>query len=219
MSRPNGTTVPARASARTEERPLQPRDTADVREMVREAGNRTAPLRIRAGGSWMDAGCPVEPCTELDLSRLRGIREYTPGDLTLTAGPATTLAEIEDATGSHGQWLLLDPVGGALGTLGASLATASCGPLAASGGQPRDLTLGVEFVDGRGTVVRGGGRVVKNVAGFDLVRLLVGSWGTLGVITEVTVRLRALPECERTVAVPAPADRETLATLLRALRS
>ena len=101
----------------------------------------------------------------------------------------------------HGQWLALDPYGSDDGTLGATIATASAGPLRTSFGAPRDLVLGLEFVTGAGAIVRGGGRVVKNVAGFDLTRLLTGSWGTLGVITEVTVRLHARPEADESIAV------------------
>src|SRR5919199_2526247 len=84
---------------------------------------------------------------------------------------------------------------------GARWRTASYGPLATAFGTPRDAVLGAEFVTGTGAVVRGGGRVVKNVAGFDLVRLVIGAWGTLGVLTEITVRLRARPEVDATLAL------------------
>ena len=141
----------------------------------------------------------------LPLDELAGIVEYVPGDLTLTALAGTPLDAIERATAAERQWLPLDPVGAPGGTIGATVVTASAGPLAHAFGTPRDNVLGLEFVTGAGAVVRGGGRVVKNVAGFDLVRLLVGSWGTLGVVTEVTVRLRALPEADVTVALPLPA--------------
>jgi glycolate oxidase FAD binding subunit len=142
-----------------------------------------------------------------------------PGDLTLTAGAGTTLAEVREATAKHGQWLALDPYGSDDGTLGATLATASAGPLATAFGTPRDLTLGVEVVTGRGVIARGGGRVVKNVAGFDLTRLFVGSWGTLGVITEVTCRLHARPQCDETfaIALPTSAGVDQTRQLLRRL--
>ena len=193
--------------------------TAHVVDAIRSATEAGHALRISSGGSWLGAGCPTSaPTRQLDLRALSGILEYNPGDLTLTARAATTLAEIEEATRPHRQWLPLDPFGGESDTLGATLATASCGPLASSLGLPRDLALGIEFVDGRGTIVRGGGRVVKNVAGFDLVRLNVGAWGTLGVITEVTVRLRARPEHELSVALEVSDTPAALATLLRALR-
>lgn len=187
----------------------RPRDTTDVRDAVRDAVAAGGPLRIVAGRSWLDAGRPADTVTELDLAALHGIVEYVPGDLTLTALAATPLATLADAARANGQWLPLDPFGDHRATLGATLATASAGPLASSIAHPRDVALGIEFVTGEGAVVRGGGRVVKNVAGFDLVRLNVGAWGTLGVLTEATVRLRALPEADVTVALapsqPAPA--------------
>ena len=119
----------------------------------------------------------------------------------MTVRAGTPLSEIERITREHDQWLPLDPYGSDDGTIGATIATASAGPLATHFGLPRDLVLGLEFVNGRGDVVRGGGKVVKNVAGFDLSRLLTGSWGSLGVITEVTLRLYARPKVDRSVVV------------------
>ena len=165
-----------------------------------DAAQRGAPLRIVGRGTWLDAGRPVRATETLSTRELSGITEYVPGDLTLTARAGTTLGEIREATAAHGQWLALDPSGSDDGTIGATIATASAGPLVTFFGAPRDLVLGVEFVTGAGVVARGGGRVVKNVAGFDLTRLLTGSWGTLGVITEVTVRLHARPEADESVA-------------------
>jgi len=137
----------------------------------------------------------------LSLRDDSGVVGYVPGDLTLTVRAGTPLSKIDQVTREHDQWLPLDPYGTSDGTIGATLATASAGPLSSSFGLPRDLLLGLEFVNGRGEVVRGGGKVVKNVAGFDLSRLLTGSWGTLGVITEVTLRLYALPKVDRTFAI------------------
>ena len=194
-----------------------PRDSADVADAVAAAHASRHPLRIVAAGTWLDAGRPVQLAGRLDLANLRGIVEYVPGDLTLTARAATPLAEIDAATAVHGQWLPLDPLGAAEGTIGATIATASAGPLGASIGLPRDLALGVEFVSGEGERIRGGGRVVKNVAGFDLVRHQVGAWGTLGVITEVTVRLRGRPEVDRTCVVPLPASATGLDARVRTL--
>ena len=154
----------------------------------------------------------------LGLSALNGIVEYIPGDLTLTARAGTPLADIAEATRAHHQWLPLDPFGSPHGTLGATLATGSAGPLAASMGAPRDVAVGLTFVSGEGTLVQGGGRVVKNVAGFDLVRLTIGAWGTLGVIVEATVRLRARPEADETVALPLPPEPDALGTLLSNVR-
>lgn len=180
--------------------------TQDVAAAVKDAAARHTPLRVVGRGHWLDAGAPVSPATPLALDALSGIVAYTPGDLTLTARAGTTLADIAAVTAEHGQWLALDPFGTDDGTIGATIATASAGPLAHAFGTPRDAALGLEVVTGDGAIIRTGGRVVKNVAGFDLTRLFTGSWGTLGVITEVTVRLRARPEVDEAWAIAVPDD-------------
>ena len=198
---------------------VAPRSVSALSDAVRTAHQDGTPLRIVASGRWLYAGHPVQSSRSLDLSGLSGIVEYVPGDLTLTAYAGTTLAEIGEATAANHQWLPLDPFGDQHGTLGATLATASAGPLGGSIGLPRDVTVGLSFVTGEGEVVRGGGRVVKNVAGFDLVRLSIGAWGTLGVIAEATVRLRARPEVDETVSLRLPTERDALATLLSTVRA
>jgi glycolate oxidase FAD binding subunit len=180
---------------------VNPETTAQVVACVRDARAAGTPLRIVGAGGWLDAGAPCTAGEHLRLWGINGIVEYEPGDLTLTAQGGTRLIDIERATAEHGQWLTLDPVGYPYGTLGATVATGSYGPLASAFGTPRNQVLGCEVVTGIGDVVRAGGRVVKNVAGFDVTRLMVGAWGTLGVITEVTVRLRARPEVDQTVVV------------------
>jgi glycolate oxidase FAD binding subunit len=192
---------------------------ARVVESVREASARRTALRITGAGRWLDAGRPVRAETPLSIAPIAGIVEYVPGDLTLTARAGTSLGDIGRATAAHGQWLTLDPFGDDAGTIGATVATASAGPLATGFGTPRDIVLGVEFVTGTGAVVRAGGRVVKNVAGFDLVRLVTGAWGSLGALTEVTVRLRARPEIDATVVVAVGPSGEKLAELVAALRA
>ena len=182
-------------------------DVAVIADLVRESRARGVPRRIVAKGHWLDAGRPCLAAERLDLSALDGIVSYEPGDLTLTARAGTSLAEIERVTAGEGQWLTLDPYGSAGGSIGATIATASAGPLASAYGMPRDHVLGCEFVTGAGDVVRAGGRVVKNVAGFDLVRLVTGSWGTLGALTEMTVRLRARPEVDVSFFVRVAATR------------
>lgn len=174
--------------------------TANVADHVRDAAARGAGLRVCGRGTWLTANRPVRATETLSLADLSGIVEYVPGDLTITVRAGTSLGEIADATRAHRQWLALDPHGGPNGSIGATVATASAGPLAATFGTPRDHALGVEFVTGAGDIVRGGGRVVKNVAGFDLVRLTTGAWGTLGAITELSLRLRALPPADETLA-------------------
>lgn len=180
-----------------------------IQDQIRDAAARGGALRVVGRGTWLDAGRPVSTTATVSTRDITGIVEYVPGDLTMTVRSGTTLGEIRDATAKHNQWLALDPHGSDEGTIGATAATASAGPLSTSFGTPRDLVLGIEFVTGTGTVARGGGRVVKNVAGFDLTRLLIGSWGTLGVITEVTVRLHARPQAEVSLAVKVGDDGAT----------
>jgi len=180
----------------------RPASVEELAATIRAAHDAGRALRIVGRGTWLGAGRPVcEDARQVDLSRLSGIVEYVPGDLTLTARAGTTLAELDAATEAHGQWCPVLAWGTDGGAIGATFATATTGPLRAALGAPRDLALGLEFVDGTGARVRPGGRVVKNVAGFDLTRLLVGSWGTLGAITEVSVRLRARPALDETWAL------------------
>jgi len=190
--------------------PYTPRDTAELSGLVRDAQARHEPLRIEGRATWSGAGSPaarIRPAAHaVSLAQLTGVVAYVPGDLTLTVRAGTTLAELDALTAPHGQWCPLLAWGGDDGTVGATFASATGGPCAATLGRPRDIALGIEFVDGAGTVIRGGGRVVKNVAGFDLTRLLVGSFGALGAITEVTVRLRARPAADVTWCVTAGGD-------------
>lgn len=123
------------------------------------------------------------------------------GDLVATAGAGVTLAALDAELARHGAWLALDPSGGSDLTLGAALAAGGGGPLSAGFGLPRDQVLGLSFVTRSGTAARTGGRVVKNVAGFDLAKLLIGSRGLFGDITEAHVRLRMRPLADRTVTL------------------
>ena len=177
--------------------------TDSIRELVDDSRIAGTPLRISGRSHWIDAGRPVNATRIASLAAYSGVVDYVPGDLTITVRSGTTLGEIDDITSAEGQWLPLDPFGSKEGTIGATIATGSFGPLAHSFGRVRDLVLGAEFVTGSGKIVRGGGRVVKNVAGFDLVRLFTGSWGTLGIITEATLRLYSLPSATVTLALGA----------------
>ena len=169
------------------------------------AHHSATPLRISGAGTWLDAGRPVSASATLSTRDLTGVIEYIPGDLVITVRAGTTLAELAQLTAEHDQMLALDPYTSTPGldtsTIGAVVATASHGPLAHGFGRVRDLVLGCSFITGDGTIVRAGGRVVKNVAGFDLVRLTTGAWGTLGVITDVSLRLHARQPVDETFAI------------------
>src|SRR5678816_1276264 len=125
-----------------------PTSTADVRDIVGEAIAHKTPVRIVGRGTWLNAGRPVEAVRQVSLDGLSGIVDYTPGDLTLTARAGTTLAEIARATADHGQWLALAPWGGDAGSLGATAATATAGPMSGALGTPRDIVIGIEAVAG-----------------------------------------------------------------------
>jgi glycolate oxidase FAD binding subunit len=200
-----------------------PVNSEELSAIVRDAAARRAALRIEGTGTWSGAGAPsgrIHPGAEVVSIRAQsGIEAYVPSDFVLTAKAGTTLAELDAATAKHGQWCPLLPWGTDEGTLGATFATATTGPCARALGRPRDIALGLEFVDGTGAIVVSGGRVVKNVAGFDLTRLVVGSFGSLGIITQVTVRLRARPPVDATWCLtPRAGVAENTAARAEALR-
>ena len=190
---------------------LRPGELSELIEIISASATRGQPLRVIGRGTWLGGGASVRADAEpLHLDTFSGIIEYEPGDLTITVGAATTIAELDAVTAPHNQWCPLSPWGGDAGSVGATIATASPGPFARALGMPRDLVLGLECVDGTGKVLRPGGKVVKNVAGFDLTRLMTGAWGTLGVITRASLRLRAKPSVDETWAVPFDADDASL---------
>ncbi|GAA0909545.1 FAD-binding oxidoreductase [Virgisporangium aurantiacum] len=158
-------------------------------------------------------GIPVlgEP---LSTRRLNRILEHNPGDFTAVLEAGVPLAEAQAAFATAGQWLALDPPGG--GTIGGLVATADSGPARHRYGAVRDLVIGITVVLSDGTVARAGGKVIKNVAGYDLAKLFAGSYGTLGLIAEVAVRLH--PQPLRTATVTgASADPDRLAAAAKAL--
>ena len=201
---------------------LVPRDAADVAAIVAAAVRPLAPV---GGGSKRQIGKPVD-AEPLDLKALTGIATYEPAELVLTAGAATPLAAIERALEQHAQRLAFEPpdFGRLLGeergqTIGGVLAANLAGSRRLTAGAARDHFLGFRAVTGRGEPFKAGGKVVKNVTGYDLPKLLAGSWGTLAVLTEVTIRVAPAPELDRTLVVPAGSIGECLALLAGALRS
>jgi glycolate oxidase FAD binding subunit len=171
----------------------------------------TSPEEVAEAVASTERVVPVAGATKpalsgaFDVSGLQGILEYDPAELTFTARPGTPLRDIAAALAEHGQYLPFDPpLVEAGATLGGTVAAGVSGPGAYRYGGVRDFVLGVQFVDGTGTLRRAGGRVVKNAAGFDLPKLLVGSMGRLGVLTELTLKVLPAPEATTTVAfVPA----------------
>ncbi|WP_397543727.1 glycolate oxidase subunit GlcE [Roseovarius salis] len=200
---------------------FRPETEADLAEIVRTAGE---PLSIRGGGT-RPLGRPVNGAP-LITDRLSGIELYEPGALTMVAKAGTPLAEVEAALAREGQRLAFEPMDhrGLLGTegsptIGGVFAANVSGPRRIQCGAARDFLLGVRFVDGRGDVIRNGGRVMKNVTGYDIVKLMAGSYGTLGVLTEVSFKV--LPDTAVTVTLRCEglADRVAVAAMCRALGS
>ncbi|MDQ0337599.1 glycolate oxidase FAD binding subunit [Caldalkalibacillus uzonensis] len=143
----------------------------------------------------------------LSLSRLRGIVEHSPGDLTITVKPGTTIAEIRAALAERGQMLPLDPYWPQTATIGGVVAANDSGPKRLKYGSARDHVIGLCTVYPDGRIIRSGGKVVKNVAGYDMNKLFIGSMGTLGVLTEITMKLRPLPKDERLVLLTFKEDK------------
>ncbi len=171
-------------------------------EAVRDVVRAGAPLIPSGLGGHLDVGGPPSRCDVLlRLDRLDRILDHPAADMTVTVEAGCPLPRLEDSLLAAGQWLPLDPPRPDRTTVGGLIAANLSGPLRASQGTVRDLLLGVTVVGADGALVRGGGRVVKNVAGYDLPKLHVGALGTLGVIVEATFRLRPRPACEAAVVV------------------
>ncbi len=172
---------------------------ANEQELSEIIANARDPLRIQGGGT-RPIGVTAAKAV-LGTRGLTGVRLYEPGALTLVAGAGTPLAEVEALLAQHGQRLAFEPMDhrtllgtGGVPTIGGMVAANVSGPRRVQVGACRDFLLGVRFVDGCGKVVKNGGRVMKNVTGYDLVKLMAGSFGTLGVLSEVS--LKVLPTSE-----------------------
>ena len=203
-------------------------DTADQTvEAVRWAAAEEVPLEVVAGGSKRAFGRPVQVEHTLDLSGLSGITLYEPEELVLSALPGTPLSEIGEVLAQHRQMLAFEPsdlgplLGGAAdgGTLGGAVAANLAGPRRIKAGAARDHVLGLSAASGRGEIFKTGGRVVKNVTGYDLCKLMTGSFGTLGAITTLTVKVLPAPETQLTLAVIGLDDATAIRVLTGALSS
>ena len=167
---------------------------------VRDAAERGRGVAIRGGGTRSAWHHPPESTgIELDFSQHAGVIRYEPTELVATVRAGTPLRELEATLAGEGQCLPFDPPRfGEASTIGGAIATGASGPGRPWLGAARDAVLGVRIVDGRGEVGRFGGEVMKNVAGYDIARLQAGAFGTVGAILDVSLRVRALPECSET---------------------
>lgn len=198
-----------------------PGSADQVAAVLRTAASHDLAVVPRGAGTKLAWGAsPERVDLVVDTGRLAGVQHHAPGDLVVTVGAGTPLRVLQDALASAGQRLALDPASVASGaTVGGVLATGEAGPLRLRFGAGRDLLIGVEFARADGVLARSGGRVVKNVAGYDVGRLLCGSYGTLGVLTSATFRLHPVPASGAWVCRPVDAGEdlgELLGAVLRA---
>jgi glycolate oxidase FAD binding subunit len=184
-------------TARTE----RPGTVPEASELLRALGEAGDPLRVRGAGTKLDWGAPgATPAVEVSSAGMARILEHNVGDFTAILEPGVPVAEAQATFAATGQMLALDPPLGAgdAATIGGLVATADSGPLRHRYGGVRDLIVGITVVLSDGTVARAGGKVIKNVAGYDLAKLFAGSYGTLGYIASVSVRLHPVPAATAT---------------------
>ncbi|HEX9169234.1 MAG TPA: FAD-binding protein [Roseiarcus sp.] len=205
---------------------LRPEREADVVEAILAARLTGTKLDIVGGGAMAGLGRPRAEARRLSSAAMSGIIFYAPAEMTLSAWAGTTIAAIEAAVAKHGQMLPFEPMrpralwgSDAEPTLGGMVATNLSGPRRPSAGAVRDGVLGLKLVNGLGQTIRCGGRVMKNVTGLDLTKLNCGAHGTLGVLTEATIKLAPRPEAETTLVMPELDEPKAVEAMTRALGS
>src|ERR1700716_712294 len=186
--------------------PLKVRDAKDVEQVVRAAIASEQPLEIIGHGTRRQIGQPIATNALLDLSALNAVSAYEPNELIITVQAGAPLADVQSLIDSKNQQFAFEPIDTSMllgvsgnGTIGGMIGVGLAGPRRIKAGGARDHLLGAHAVSGFGDSFKTGGRVVKNVTGYDLCKLLAGSWGTLAVMTEVTLKVMPRPESERTL--------------------
>ena len=182
---------------------VSPGSSDEISRLMHLANQLNFAILPCGGGTQLHTGNPLasdRPVVLLSLSRMNRILDYQPEDMTITCEPGATLEEIQTKLASRRQFLALDAPLPETATMGGIVSTNLSGFLRPSFGTPRDLLIGVRAVTSKGEQIRGGGKVVKNVAGYDICKLFTGAWGTIGVLTELTFRVRPLPDTSRTIA-------------------
>jgi glycolate oxidase FAD binding subunit len=206
---------------------FNPKTEGEIVDAVRWALAEQAPVEVVGQGSKRDLGRPLQTEHTIALSDYSGITLYEPEELVLSAKAGTPVAELETLLAAKGQAFQFEPMDyGPLlglpagqGSLGGLLATNLCGPRRLKSGSARDHVLGVRVVSGRGELFKSGGRVVKNVTGYDLSKAMANSWGTLGIATEITFKVLPAPETETTLVIRGLADDEAARAMAIAMGS
>ena len=180
---------------------VAPANTEEVAEILRRANKDNISVAPYGGGTKQSWGNPIEPSLILHTSRLGAVREHTWQDMTCTVEAGCVWSSMQAVLVKHGQFVALDPLWPDGATVGGIAATNDSGSLRLRYGSLRDLIIGMTVVLADGTIARTGGKVVKNVAGYDLHKLMTGAFGTLGIITEITFRLHSIPRHVRTFTI------------------
>jgi glycolate oxidase FAD binding subunit len=207
--------------------PLQPGDEQDICDAVAEAAASHARLEIVGGGSKRTIGHPHRETLTLSTARLAGITDYDPAELILTVQPGARLVEVEALLARNSQMLAFEPydfarvVGAAPGqsTIGGMVGAGIAGSRRVSAGGVRDHMLGFSAVNGLGQRFKAGGKVVKNVTGYDLPKMMAGSWGQLAALTELTLKVLPKPQMVRTLVLHGLSNETALAAMTRAIGS
>ncbi len=195
---------------------LKPTSLVEVQEIIREAARVSERIRPRGGGSKPVLSSPMGGFRSLDMTGFSGVIEYEPEEYIITAQAGTRLAEVIPLLAHHGHYLPFDPLLTTRGaTLGGTVASGLSGPGRFHYGGVRDFILGVRYIDGSGQVVYAGGRVVKNAAGFDLPKLMVGSLGRMGAFVELTFKVFPKPEAYTTLRLDCTNLEEALSAIQR----
>ncbi|HEX2116677.1 MAG TPA: FAD-binding protein, partial [Alphaproteobacteria bacterium] len=205
---------------------LKPSTAPQLRDAIAWAAAEETTLEVAGGATKRGLGRPLQASHTLDVSGLRGVVSYEPAELVLTARAGTTMAEIEALLKQNRQILAFEPPdlsklygSGDGATIGGTVASNLAGPRRVKVGAARDHFLGMSGVSGRGEAFKAGGKVVKNVTGYDLCKLLAGSFGTLAVMDEVTLKVLPAPDKARTVLIFGLDDARAIAAMAAALNS
>ena len=206
---------------------FKPRTTADVCDVIKWAAAEELPLEVLGNGSKRKLGRSVQAAHVLNLSDLSGVVSYEPEELVLTVAAGTPVKDVETLVSERHQELSFEPMDyGPLlghppgqGSIGGALAVNVSGPRRIKAGAARDHVLGMEAVSGRGEVFNSGGKVVKNVTGYDLPRALCGSWGTLAVASTLTLKVNPRPETSATLVLSGLSDEKAVMAMCAAMGS